>query len=132
VLALGVIALAAALGVTALAFSDLFMAEGAFRSSGAELAAEAGARDALVRIARDKSYTCPGDACYSISAVPGGCATNEGCASVSVSSGTGAAGDPKVIRSTGRSRSIVRTIEAEVIFDAELRGQIQNVAWREL
>jgi Tfp pilus assembly protein PilX len=92
--------------------------------------AEAGARDALLRIARDKTYTCaaPSDGCYQIEFTTNGCSTNEGCAKITVSSAT----SPKVIVSDGYSGTNIRKIQVNITFDASGNGEILSTAWSEI
>ena len=91
---------------------------------------EAGARDALLRIARDKTYTCdsPSDGCYEIEFATDGCSTNEGCAKITVSSATA----PKVIVSNGFAGTNVRKVQVSVTFDASGNGEILSTAWSEI
>ena len=132
VAALAILILAVGVGITAFSFNEVFVAEGQRKSTKARLYAEAGARDALVRIARDKTYNCTSEDCYSIDFVTNGCSANEGCARVSVSSGSGSSSDPKIITSKGRVTSITRKIQVDVVFDSSLHGEIATTTWREV
>ncbi len=89
VLALGILIVVVALSVTALSSAETFTTHGAYQSEKALLYAETGVRDALVRMARNKNYSCTTTDCYSIDIEPNGCATLRACAKVSVSSGSG-------------------------------------------
>lgn len=134
VMILGVLALTVAVSITALSFTELFTSQGSAYSSRAHFYAEAGARDALVRIARNKTYTCPTNDCYSVDFSANGCSLGSGCAKVSVSTGTGDTGNPKVVISKGTMKSSTRTLEVSVIFDggAATHGEITATSWREL
>ena len=59
VMILGVMALSVAVGVTTVAFTESFISQGAVQSNKALIYAEAGARDALIRIARDNRELLP-------------------------------------------------------------------------
>lgn len=123
-----IVAMSASLASTSLV--DSFMAYGFAQSSKAYVYAEAGAKDALVRIARDKKYTCdtPSSGCYEINFVSGGCLSNEGCAKITVS----ASSSPKVIISEGRNNDNIRKVRVEVTFDASQNGKIDSVNWQEV
>jgi hypothetical protein len=132
VIALTILVLAVGVGITSLSLSESFVTLGQDYSTRALFYAETGAKDALVKIARNKNYSCTAAECYSISIAADGCLTNDGCARVSVSSGAGSTGDPKVITSTGRVRSSSRTVQVMVIFDSLLHGEIATASWQEL
>lgn len=89
VLALGILIVVVALSVTALSSTETLIAHGSYQSEKALLYAETGARDALVRIARNKNYSCTTSDCYSIDIEPNGCTTLRACTKVSVSGGSG-------------------------------------------
>jgi len=105
--------------------------QGAAETNRARQFAEAGARDALVRLARNSKYSCPTTNCYSIDMVSNGCVTGDGCAQVTVGVGTGATNDPKIITSTGSVNNKTRTIQVSVTYDAALSGQISSTVWSE-
>jgi len=132
VLVLLLLSVAVALEVTSVVVTQTLVSQSQDTSSQAYRYAETGARDALVRIARDKTYTCAIEDCYAIDFVTNGCMTNDGCARVSVSAGTGTVGDPKVITSEGQVRSAIRKVQVEVVYDAALDGEITSTVWREL
>lgn len=138
ILVIGSIALIIALSVTETAFNELNNSENLKDSSKALFYAEAGARDALVRIARNKNYTCSGVDCYSINFSSNSCSNNIDCAKISVSSGVGTTLDPKIITSKGVMNSSVRVIEVEVTLDngttdtSLQNGEITNTVWQEL
>ena len=96
--------------------------------------AESGARDALQRIARDKTYNCAGLACYSIdfSADGTGCSASSACAQVGVSNTSGTAADPKYVTSTGQVGDNIRSVGVTVIFDSDWDGRIATSTWREV
>jgi Tfp pilus assembly protein PilX len=129
ILALTILILSVGIAITAMGLTESIISAGQKQSSGALLFAEAGARDALVRIARDKNFI---SASYQVDFVSGGCVSNEGCATISVSSGTGTSADPKIIDSQGRVKSNIRKVRVKVIFDASLNGEMQNIIWEEI
>src|SRR3989344_125730 len=118
VMVLGVMALVVAVSVTTLSYTELFISQGGSQSSRAHFYAEAGARDALVKIARKKNYTCSAVDCYTIDFSSNGCSSGNDCAKVSVSGGVGTTGDPKVITSKGIMKSSTRTIQVSVVIDS--------------
>lgn len=138
VLAIGMMALAVVVSITAVAFNELIISQGTSQSSNALFYAESGARDALIKIARDKTYTCDTADCYSINFVTNGCTDSAGCAKVSVSTGTGVNNDPKIITSKGIMKSSIRTIQVKVTLDdgstneSDQNGQITSTIWEEL
>ena len=130
VLALTILIAALAAGLAAMTVADSLISQGAWQSSKALFYAEAGAKDALIRIARDKKYTCdtPSSGCYQIEFATNGCFANEGCAKITVSAAT----SPKVIVSEGRVKNNIRKVQASVTFDGSANGQIHSVSWQEL
>ncbi|MEK9154832.1 MAG: hypothetical protein AAB596_02080 [Patescibacteria group bacterium] len=130
IIALTILILAVGIGITAVSFTESFISAGQNQSTRALFYAEAGARDALMRIARNKNYYCtsPSAGCYQIDFVSSGCSTNEGCAKITVSD----ASSPKVIISEGRVNSNIRKVQADVYFDAAFNGEINNIQWQEL
>lgn len=132
IFALIILIVAVSVGVTALSLSDSFISLGSYQSSQALIYAEAGARDALLRIVRNKNYTCAAADCYSIDFTSNGCSTNEGCAKISVSAGTGSEVNPKVIVSKGQMKNKIRRVQVDVVFDAFLHGKISSATWKEL
>ena len=129
VMLLGIMALVVAVGITTLSFSELLISQGGSQSSRALFYAEAGARDALIRIARNKNYTCVSEDCYSIDFSTNGCGSLSDCAKVSVS-----AGDHKIITSKGIMKASTRTIQVSVSMDSN--GQIATsttqTVWSEI
>lgn len=129
VILLGVMALVVAVGVTTLSFTELLVSQGSSQSSRALFYAEAGARDALMKVARNKNYTCVTEDCYAIDFSTNGCSLGNDCAKVSVSSGS-----PKVIVSKGIMKASKRTIQVSVGMDTN--GQIATstteTVWTEI
>lgn len=134
VIVLGVMALAVAVGITAVSLTESFISQGGAQSSRALFYAEAGARDALIKIARNKNYTCGAADCYSIDFSTNGCTLLNDCAKISVSAGTGASGDPKVITSKGIMKASTRKVEVRVILDGGTvsDGAITSAVWSEI
>ncbi len=138
VMVMGVMALAVAVGLTTVALSELLISQGSGQSARALFYAEAGARDALIKIARDKNYTCSTTDCYSVDFSTNGCSTGNDCAKVSVSAGTGTTASPKVITSRGTMKSSQRRLQVSVILDAGTtdvtlqHGAVTNATWTEL
>lgn len=132
IMALTILILAIGIGITTLSFTEIFISAGQNQSTRAYLFAEAGAKDALERIVRDKKYNCPTTDCYSIDFATSGCATAAGCAKVSVSDGVGSVADPKIIISKGQAGSSFRTVEVDVNFDSSLYGEITTTTWKEI
>lgn len=132
IFALIILIVAISIALTSLSLSDSFIFLGAYQSSQALIFAEEGIKDALLRITRNKNYSCPNTDCYSIEFSSNGCQTNEACARVSVSGGEGSIDDPKIIIAKGQVKNKIRKIQAEVIFDENLNGKIENVIWKEI
>lgn len=132
VLILGVMALAVAVGITAVSLTESFISQGSAQSSRALFYAEAGARDALIKIARNKNYTCSSADCYTIDFSTNGCSLLNDCAKVSISAGVGTVGDPKIVTSKGIMKSSTRTMQVSVVFDASGNGEITTATWTEL
>lgn len=138
VIVLGMMILAVVVSITSLTLNGLLISQGQSQSSSALFYAEAGARDALVRIARDKNYTCATVDCYSIDFVTSGCANSTDCAKVSVSAGLGTTADPKIITSKGIMKASNRRMQVSVTLDggttvaSSQNGQITSTIWTEL
>ncbi len=134
VLVLGVMALAVAVGITAVSLTESFISQGSAQSSRALFYAEAGARDALIKIARNKNYTYTTGEGYLIDFSTNGCSLLNDCAKVSVSVGTGDTGNPKIITSKGIMKASARRIQVNVIFDGGTvgDGEITSAVWSEL
>lgn len=132
VMILGVLSLSVAVGITAVALTESFISQGSAQSSRALFYAESGARDALIRIARNKNYTCATADCYNIDFSTNGCSTGNDCAKISVSGGAGTSGDPKIIIAKGIMKASTRIMEVRVIFDAGGNGEISSATWSEI
>lgn len=126
IMVLGVMALIVAVSVTTLAFTELFISQGSAQSSKAHFYAEAGARDALTKIVRNKSYLCSTTDCYSIDFVTNGCSSLTDCAKVQVAGNDTA----KVVTSKGIMKSSNRTLQVNVTLDGD--GLITATTWSEL
>lgn len=126
VMVLGVMALLVAVSVTTLSFTELFISQGSSQSSRAHFYAEAGARDALIKVSRNKTYLCATTDCYQIDFSTQGCTTGNDCAKVQV------IGDDttKTIISKGIMKSSTRTLQVGVTLDAD--GAITNTSWTEV
>jgi hypothetical protein len=143
VIVLGMMILAAVVSITSLTLSGMLISQGQAQSSSALFYAEAGARDALIRIARDKNYICDTtNSCnvvgyYSLDFITNGCANGTDCARVSVS-GSGTTADPKIITSKGIMKASTRVMQVKVTLDngttdASLQnGEITSTTWAEL
>lgn len=124
VLALTILVIAVGLAVSTVAFNETFIAQEFSRSSQALVYAEAGARDALVKITRDGRYISSG---YNIEFVTNGCtAPNDGCATITVTSLT----SPKTIVSSGRVKNNIRKVQVTVTLDAN--WVITGTSWQEI
>ncbi|MFZ2303824.1 MAG: hypothetical protein WAV98_03505 [Minisyncoccia bacterium] len=133
VMLLGVMALVVAVSITTLSFTELFISQGSTQSSRAHFYAESGARDALIKIARNKNYSYTTGDGYTIDFSTNGCSLSNDCAKVLVSTGTGATGDPKIITSRGIMKSSARTLQVSVILDGGTvtNGEITSATWSE-
>lgn len=134
IMALTILILAVGLSVAGVSFTENMIAAGQKKSAEALLYAETGARDALMKITRNKGYTCITNDCYSIDLVSNGCSTNNGCAKITVSAGVGSGADPKIITSKGTVGNYIRRVQVNVVFDASLNGEINlsSTIWQEL
>lgn len=126
VMVLGVMALIVAVSVTTLAFTELFISQGSAQSAKAHFYAEAGARDALTKIARKKNYLCSTTDCYSIDFSANGCSLLSDCAKVQVTGSDTA----KVVTSKGIMKSSTRTLQVNVTLDTD--GLITATTWSEV
>jgi len=132
IIVLGIVILAISVSLATVSFSESFISQGAMQSSKAIFYAESGARDALIKIARNKSYVCSSADCYALPFVTNGCATTlDGCAKVSVSAGLGTLADPKIITSKGQMSASSRTINVSVMLDTSGNGGIATTTWSE-
>ena len=135
-LVVGMMSLAIVVSITSVAFNELLISQVASQSEKALSYAEGGARDALIRITRNKNYTTT--SYYTLDFVTNGCSTGDGCAQISVSSGNGETGTPKIIISKGISKTSARTMQVSVTLDegtndASLKvGKITSSTWSEI
>ncbi len=134
ILGMALLLLAVGLAMMSLSLSETVSIGSASRASQALSYAEAGARDALLRITRNKAYTCATTDCYSLPIVTSGCdgSPPDGCAYVTVSSGDGSSSTPKIITSKGYLKNNVRTVQVDVYLDSALDGQITSTTWQEI
>jgi hypothetical protein len=132
IITLSALILIAAIGIAAATQMQTETNATTEQSSVALSYAEAGAKDALIRITRNKNYTCATADCYSLDMMPSGCLIGYGCAKISVSAGTGAAGNPKIVTAKGIVQNKTRELEAQVFYDVNGYGEISNVVWQEL
>jgi hypothetical protein len=131
IMAMSVLVLGIAVTVGFLTGSEGVVSTASSQSSVALDFAQVGAEDALRKIAKDKTYNCTSADCYSIDIVSGGCTSLDGCATVSVSSGVGSVGDPKVVTAKGKYKNITRTLVVSVVYDASSFGEIATTTWVE-
>lgn len=138
VIVIALMALAVVVSITAMAFNELLISQAGAQSSGALFYAEVGARDALVRIARNKNYSCTTADCYSVDFIANGCANGTDCAKVTVSAGVGTTADPKIVTSRGIMKSSIRRVQVLVTLDngtsmaSAQNGEITYSSWSEL
>jgi len=135
-LVVGMMSLAIVVSITSVAFNELLISQVASQSEKALSYAEGGARDALIRITRNKNYTTT--SYYTLDFVTNGCSTGDGCAQISVSSGVGTTEDPKIITSKGIMGASMRQIQVVVKLDdgttvaSSQNGEITSTVWSEL
>jgi hypothetical protein len=132
ILALSGMILAIAMGIAAVSYTQTETSAAAEKSAAALDYAEVGAKDALMRIARDKNYSCPSIDCYSLDVATSGCASLSACAKVSVSTGAGTELDPKIITAKGVVQNKTRELETRVVFDASGFGELASNTWEEI
>lgn len=124
ILALTILIVAVGLAISTVAFNEVFIAQDFSRSSQALVYAEAGARDALMKITRNGKYTTSPD--YKIEFVTNGCtAPYDGCATITVASET----SPKTITSEGRVQNNIRKVRVTVTLDND--WIVTGTAWQE-
>lgn len=128
ILALTILILAVGIAITTLGITESIISAGQKNSSEALLIAEAGARDALMKVARNKNFVDS----YQIAFADNGCVLNDRCATISISSGVGSGADPKIINSEGRVKSSIRKARVTIIFDSSQNGEIQGANWEEV
>jgi hypothetical protein len=132
ILALSGMILVVAVGIAAVTYTQTETSAEAKKSSLALNYAEVGAKDALMRLSRDKNYSCAAVDCYSLDMVVSGCATSEACAKISVSAGAGTELDPKIITAKGIVQNKTRELETQVIYDSAGLGEIASTTWQEI
>ncbi|GMQ95002.1 MAG: hypothetical protein BMS9Abin13_112 [Patescibacteria group bacterium] len=136
VVTLALFVLVVGFSITTLSVSESLVSIGTSQSGKAFMYAEDAVADALLRIARKNDYVCDSPSlptgCYPIDFVSGGCANNEGCARVTVSSGVGSSGNPKVIEVEGRVKDNIRKIKVTVEYGSALYGEIATSTWQEI
>jgi len=132
ILAISGMILVVAFGIAAATFTETTSGAAELQSAAARRYAEAGANDALIRIARNKNYICVSPDCYSLDMSANGCANSTACAKVSVSAGVGATADPKIIISSGIVQNKTRKIQVQVIYDSLGYGLASSTVWQEL
>lgn len=134
IMALTILILAVGLSIAGVTFTESLISAGQKQSAEAFSYAEAGARDGLMKITRNKNYTCVTTDCYSIDLVSNGCSANQGCAKISVSAGVGSGADPKIITAKGVVNNYTRRVQVNVVFDTSLNGEINlsSTTWQEL
>ena len=126
VMLLGVMALVVAVSITTLSFTELFISQGSAQSSRAHFYAEAGARDALIKIARNKTYLCATTDCYSVNFSSNGCTLSKDCAKVQVTGND----TSKTITSKGIMNANTRTLQVALTLDTD--GLITSATWNEV
>ena len=128
VMVMGVMALAVAVGITAVALNESFISQGSGQSARALFYAEAGARDALLKIARNKNYATSSYPIY-FSADLTACTTgNNGCALVSVATTTTTT---SIATSTGYMKAAQRTVVVGITLAPDDYGAIASTTWSE-
>lgn len=126
VMVLGIMSLAVAVGITAVALSESFISQGSIQSNKALFYAETGARDALLRIARNKDFAATSYTLDFTTTGTGCTAGWAGCATVSVSATT-----PKVATSTGAMGSSMRTLVLTIPQDVDGAIISASTVWSE-
>lgn len=126
VMVLGVMSLAVAVGITTVSLSESFTSQASNQSDKALQYAESGARDALIRVARNKTYLCATTDCYTIDFSTNGCALGNDCAKVSVTGNDTA----KTITAKGVMKSSQRTLQVGVTLGTD--GDITGATWTEI
>lgn len=126
VMILGVMSLAVAVGITTVSLSESFISQASNQSSKALQYAESGARDALIRIARNKTYLCTTADCYTIDFSTNGCSLGNDCAKMVVTGNDTA----KTITAKGIMKSSTRTLQVSATLGTD--GDITGVTWTEV
>lgn len=151
VIVLGMMFLAIVVSLTSMTFSGLMISQSQSHSSNALFYAEAGARDALTKIARNNKYLTSTDV-YAVSCNPSradsnycylldfttnasGCSVSmDNCAEVSVFDVVGDPNNTKRIISKGKMKTSTRSMQVDVVMDsgAATDGEITGITWTEL
>jgi Tfp pilus assembly protein PilX len=126
-----------AISITALAFNESSSSSSQSSTITAQEYAEAGARDALQKLDYNTAYSAPTSTPYTIPFVTNGCSAvlPPGCATVSVTNGTGygSTTTPIVITSVGATGNNSIEVQVNVILDQpNMYGQIATTTWQEI
>jgi hypothetical protein len=132
ILAISAMILIVAFGIAVATFTETTSGAADLQSAASLRFAEAGANDALIRIARDKNYQCTLVDCYSLDMAANGCANSSACAKVSVSAGVGTIADPKIITASGIVQNKTRKMQVQVVYDSLGYGRASSTVWQEL
>lgn len=133
VLLLGIIALSVAVSLATVTFSESFISQSATQSSKALYYGEAGARDALIKLARNKDYLCTSTDCYQVAFANSGCGSPvTACAKVQVTATTSSCGTGVNILSKGIVYNSSRSISVNVCFDSSGYGELATTTWAEI
>lgn len=134
--ALALFLLFISIGVGTISFSENAVSGGVSDSKRALIYAEAGAREALIRIARNKAYSCATPAlptgCVVLEMQSGGCTDNTACVRVIVDTDPGSLASPKTVESRGYAGTVSRTIRTEVQYDTSLYGEMATTTWMDV
>jgi Tfp pilus assembly protein PilX len=137
ILVIVLLILIVAISITALSLNESSSSYNQSNTVAAQEYAEAGARDALQKLAVNYTYSAPTSTPYTIPFVSNGCGTPPaGCATVSVLNGpgyTGSTSTPIVINSTGAVANNSIEVQVNVILDQPNEyGQIATTTWQEI
>jgi hypothetical protein len=127
VLGMGVLVLLIAISITSVELMRVYLAQANIHGIQAREYAEVGLRDALMKIARDSTYSIPDPNFYPINLSSDGCTSLTACARVSVSSSTATTSDPKIIKSIGYYKAARIGLIAEILYDPASRGKINVI-----
>jgi len=125
VIVIGIMVLAVVVSITSISLNELFISQGQANSATALFYAEAGARDALIKIARNKNYTCSDPSSCYLEFATNGYSNGTDYSQVLVSGDS----STKVIASKGVMKLISRNIQVVVSLDTN--GKISNTTWTE-
>jgi hypothetical protein len=128
VMSIIILIIAVVVAISAVSLSEIFISAGQNQSASAYVYAVTGARDALIKIARNYTYNCATSDCYSIDFSPStGCGSSlDGCAKVQVTN----VSSPATIISKGLVKNKTRKIRVDVAYNDN--GQITSTAWQEV